>query len=106
MSKQQQTNKQTNKQCNNVVFCLCSYASTDCGHLLEINYRRIAVLRVWHLLQDLSIHCIALHRKFCVTGSEDGFLRVWPMDFSSVFMEAGEKEGKKERNGDVVVCIL
>ena len=25
-----------------------------------------------------------------MTGSEDGMLRVWPLDFSVVFMEAGE----------------
>ena len=25
-----------------------------------------------------------------MTGSEDGMLRVWPLDFSAVFMEAGE----------------
>ena len=25
----------------------------------------------------------------CVTGSDDGVLRVWPLDFSTVFIEAG-----------------
>jgi WD40 repeat protein len=25
---------------------------------------------------------------FCVTGSEDTYLRVWPLDFSEFFMEA------------------
>lgn len=58
--------------------------------MLEINYKRILVQRVWHLLPDVTIHSLSLHEAFCVTGSEDGILRVWPLDFSAVFMEAGE----------------
>lgn len=70
---------------------VCSYTCTDSGHLLEINYKRIVIQRVWHLLPDVTIHALALHDRFCVTGSEDGILRVWPLDFSAIFMEAGEK---------------
>ena len=70
-------------------FC-CRYACTDNGHLLEIHYKRIVVQRVWRLLREVGIHTLALHDRFCVTGSEDGILRVWPLDFSAAYMEAGE----------------
>lgn len=67
------------------------YACTDSGHLLEIHYKRIVVQRVWRLLPEVTIHTLALHDRFCVTGSEDGILRVWPLDFSATYMEAGER---------------
>jgi len=72
--------------------CPCAYftryACTTSGHMFEIHYQRISISRVWHLVPGQTFHCLALHEAFCVTGSEDGILRVWPMDFSAVFMEA------------------
>ena len=53
------------------------------------------VRRVWHLLPQsggVAIHALHLHEAFCITGSEDGMLRVWPLDFSAVFMEAGDRD--------------
>ena len=38
----------------------------------------------------VAINALHVHEAFCVTGSEDGLLRVWPLDFSAVFMEAGK----------------
>lgn len=38
----------------------------------------------------IAINSISVSSSFCATGSEDGFLRLWPLDFSSVFLEAGE----------------
>lgn len=58
---------------------------------MEINYKRIVIQRVWRLLPEVTIHALALHDRFCVTGSEDGILRVWPLDLSAIFMEAGER---------------
>ena len=75
-------------------YIVCSYACTTSGHLFEIHYKRITVLRVWHLLPKsggVAINALHMHEAFCVTGSEDGLLRVWPLDFSAVFMEAGNK---------------
>ena len=72
---------------------MCSYASTNNGYLFEIHYKKITVLRVWHLLPKsggVAINALHMHEAFCVTGSEDGLLRVWPLDFSAVFMEAGK----------------
>lgn len=38
----------------------------------------------------VSINSIYANDTFCVTGSSDGFLRVWPLDFKHVYLEAGE----------------
>ena len=35
---------------------------------------------------------MAVNETFCVTGSDDGFLRLWPLDFAHVYLEA-EHEG-------------
>lgn len=37
----------------------------------------------------IAVNSISVCAEFCVTGSEDGFMRLWPLDFSSVFLEAG-----------------
>ena len=34
------------------------------------------------------IHCVAVTEGYVVTGGEDGFVRVWPLDFSDYLMEA------------------
>uniref|UniRef100_A0A8C9YQW0 WD repeat-containing protein 90 n=1 Tax=Sander lucioperca TaxID=283035 RepID=A0A8C9YQW0_SANLU len=41
---------------------------------------------------SIAINSISVSSSFCATGSEDGFLRLWPLDFSAVFLEA-EHEG-------------
>ncbi len=38
----------------------------------------------------LSINSLTVNEAFCVTGSDDGFLRLWPLDFKQVYLEAGE----------------
>ena len=35
---------------------------------------------------------MALNEVFCATGSDDGYLRLWPLDFKHVYLEA-EHEG-------------
>lgn len=39
-------------------------------------------------LAALKLNSLSVSDKFCVTGSEDGFVRVWPLDFGQVTMEA------------------
>lgn len=70
-----------------------SYACTRSGHMFEIHYRRIYVSRVWQLLPGnpaTPINAMVIHEAFCVTGSEDGILRLWPLNFSNVILEIGE----------------
>ncbi|XP_028331789.1 WD repeat-containing protein 90 isoform X1 [Gouania willdenowi] len=86
------------------------FASSRSGHIFEIDYSRVVIKNVRRLLPaqqqhadrrekltfntgpGISINCISISSSFCATGSEDGFLRLWPLDFSSVFLEA-EHEG-------------
>lgn len=39
----------------------------------------------------IGINSISFSSTFCATGSEDGYLRLWPLDFSAVVLEAGEQ---------------
>lgn len=86
------------------------YASSRSGHIFEIDYSRLVLKNVRRLLPaqeqhanrrekwtfktgpGIAINSISVSTSFCATGSEDGFLRLWPLDFSSVFLEA-EHEG-------------
>jgi WD40 repeat protein len=31
---------------------------------------------------------MCVNESFCVTGSDDGYLRIWPLDFKQVLLEA------------------
>ncbi|XP_047667072.1 WD repeat-containing protein 90 isoform X2 [Tachysurus fulvidraco] len=86
------------------------FVSSRSGHILEIDYVSVTIQNIRRLLppQQSHAHCrkkqtsgtgpgiavnsISVCSTFCATGSEDGFLRLWPLDFSSVFLEA-EHEG-------------
>ncbi|XP_039879322.1 WD repeat-containing protein 90 isoform X3 [Simochromis diagramma] len=86
------------------------YASTQSGHIFEIDYSSVVIKNVRRLLPaqtqhadrrekwtfntgpGIAINSISVSSSFCATGSEDGFLRLWPFDFSTVFLEA-EHEG-------------
>ncbi|MED6241311.1 hypothetical protein ATANTOWER_008505 [Ataeniobius toweri] len=85
-------------------------ACTRSGHIFEIDYSRVAVKNVRRLLPGpqqhadcrekptfntgpgVAINSISVSPSFCATGSEDGFLRLWTLDFSAVILEA-EHEG-------------
>ncbi|KAM9424099.1 WD repeat-containing protein 90 isoform 2-T2 [Pholidichthys leucotaenia] len=86
------------------------FASSRSGHIFEIDYSRVVIRNVRRLLPaqqqhadrrekrtfntglGIAINSISVSSSFCATGSEDGFLRLWPLDFSAVFLEA-EHEG-------------
>lgn len=38
-------------------------------------------------IQSCAINCIAMSEGFCVIGSDDGSLRVWPLDFTDYLLE-------------------
>ena len=40
----------------------------------------------------MSINTLAFAEDCCITGSDDGVLRVWPLDFSTVLMETDVQE--------------
>lgn len=86
------------------------FVSSRSGHILEIDYVAVAIKNIRRLLpaqeshahrrekqtfstgSGIAVNSISVCDEFCVTGSEDGFMRLWPLDFSSVFLEA-EHEG-------------
>lgn len=86
------------------------FVSSRSGHILEIDYVAVVIKNIRRLLPaheshthqrekqtfstgaGIAVNSISVCAEFCVTGSEDGFMRLWPLDFSSVFLEA-EHEG-------------
>ncbi|PIO31188.1 hypothetical protein AB205_0180910, partial [Aquarana catesbeiana] len=53
----------------------------------------IGIQRMTTLLSPgIAINSLSISSTYCATGSEDGYLRLWPLDFSGVFLEA-EHEG-------------
>uniref|UniRef100_A0AAR2K9A7 WD repeat domain 90 n=1 Tax=Pygocentrus nattereri TaxID=42514 RepID=A0AAR2K9A7_PYGNA len=88
------------------VFGICSKS----GHILDIDYVSVGIKNVRRLLPaqqshsqrrekqtfstgpGIAVNSVSVCGSFCATGSEDGFLRLWPLDFSSVLLEA-EHEG-------------
>ncbi|XP_061455789.1 WD repeat-containing protein 90 isoform X2 [Rhineura floridana] len=76
------------------------------GHVLEIDYKNVSVRNVRRLLPSevqhshrrekqtfnsgpgIALSSICLSSSFCATASEDGYLRLWPLDFSEVLLEA------------------
>ncbi|XP_066496904.1 WD repeat-containing protein 90 [Tiliqua scincoides] len=76
------------------------------GHVLEIDYKNVTVRNARRLLPaefqhshrrekqtfnsgpGIALNSICLSSSFCATASEDGYLRLWPLDFSEVFLEA------------------
>ncbi|ETM55935.1 hypothetical protein L914_00924 [Phytophthora nicotianae] len=68
------------------------YVSSSVGTLLVIDYDSKQVICVYQL-HDASINCLSVNEGFCVTGSDDCFLRVWPLDFTDFFLEAQHEAG-------------
>jgi WD40 repeat protein len=63
------------------------YAASSVGTLLVVDYDTREVVCVYQL-HDASINCLVVNEGFCVTGSDDQILRVWPLDFTDFFLEA------------------
>ncbi|XP_048188254.1 WD repeat-containing protein 90 isoform X2 [Perognathus longimembris pacificus] len=93
------------------------YVCSRSGHILEIDHQCMAVLCTRRLLptrtsggplpqkqspglgSGIAISSLSVSSTACAVGSEDGYLRVWPLDFSSVLLEA-------EHDGPVsAVCM-
>ncbi|NXU76574.1 WDR90 protein, partial [Oreotrochilus melanogaster] len=74
------------------------FVCSKSGHVLEVDYKNICVRSARRLLPapragnstgpGIAINSISVSSTFCATGSEDGYLRLWPLDFSAVVLEA------------------
>jgi WD40 repeat protein len=61
------------------------YVSSGHGTVFQINYQNES-LEATYRITEKAIHSIAVNEDYCVTGDEDRYLRVWPLDFTDVFM--------------------
>ncbi|KAG1691424.1 hypothetical protein DVH05_026914 [Phytophthora capsici] len=68
------------------------YVASSLGTLLVVDYDLKQVICVYQL-HDASINCLSVNEGFCVTGSDDCFLRVWSLDFTDFFLEAHHEAG-------------
>ncbi|XP_013373215.1 PREDICTED: WD repeat-containing protein 90 isoform X2 [Chinchilla lanigera] len=86
------------------------YVCSRSGHILEVDPQHMAVRCIHRLLPTgvpsdslprkqsfsagpgIAINSLSVSLTACAVGSEDGYLRLWPLDFSSVLLEA-EHEG-------------
>jgi WD40 repeat protein len=66
------------------------FVSTASGSLFQINYAE-RVLECVYKLHNAAINTISINQGFCVTGSSDNFIRVWPLDFSDFYLQAQHK---------------
>ncbi|KAM7007238.1 LOW QUALITY PROTEIN: WD repeat-containing protein 90 [Passerculus sandwichensis] len=75
------------------------------GHVLEVDYKNVCVRSARRLLPaqpqedgqeqagsssgpGIAINSISMSSSFCATGSEDGYVRLWLLDFSAAVLEA------------------
>jgi WD40 repeat protein len=90
---------------NNKLNELIVYISSKSGHILELLYDERRVIKIHRLLPtkhsngstekitmangpSIGICAFTCTNNFCMTGSNDGYVRVWSNDFSQVYMEA------------------
>lgn len=66
------------------------YVSTASGSLFQINYHD-RKLECIYKLHSGPIHSVSINEGFCITGSADHYLRVWPLDFSDFYLQAQHK---------------
>uniref|UniRef100_H2UQ97 WD repeat domain 90 n=1 Tax=Takifugu rubripes TaxID=31033 RepID=H2UQ97_TAKRU len=86
--------------------CLGNFTFSRNGYIFEIDYSRVVIKNIRRLQPaqqpqsncrekppfktdaGIAINSISMSSSFCCTGSEDGFLRLWSLDFTNVFLEA------------------
>ena len=62
------------------------YVATSLGAVFQVSYGK-RCLECIYKLHDGAINNIFVSEGFCVTASDDKFVRVWPTDFSDFFLE-------------------
>ncbi|GMH37358.1 hypothetical protein BSKO_05231 [Bryopsis sp. KO-2023] len=63
------------------------YVGSASGAVFQINYEQRRLDCIYQL-HNGAINCMSISEGFCAMGSDDDFLRVWPLDFSDYFLEA------------------
>lgn len=84
---------------------LIVYISSKTGHILELLYDERRIIKIHRLLPtkhsngstdkitmsngpSIGICALTCTNNFCITGSNDGYVRVWSNDFTQVYIEA------------------
>lgn len=62
------------------------YVSSTSGAVFQINYGK-RVLECIYKLHSECVNCVVLSEGYCITASDDKFVRVWPTDFSDFYLE-------------------
>ncbi|QDZ18050.1 WD repeat domain-containing protein [Chloropicon primus] len=62
------------------------YVSSTSGAVFQINYGK-RVLECIYKLHSECINSVVLSEGYCITASDDKFIRVWPTDFSDFYLE-------------------
>jgi WD40 repeat protein len=90
---------------NNKLNELIVYISSKSGHIIELLYDERRVTKIHRLLPtkysndlkekitmtngpSIGICALTCTNNFCITGSNDGYVRVWSNDFSQIYIEA------------------
>ena len=63
------------------------FVATASGAVFQVNYGKRNLEAVYQL-HNAAINSLIINEGFCITGSDDRFLRMWPVDFSDYFLEA------------------
>ena len=63
------------------------FVASVSGAVFQLNYGRRCLECVYQL-HNAAINSLVVSEGFCVTASDDKFLRVWPVDFTDFFLEA------------------
>lgn len=54
---------------------------------VQVDYEKRSVLRIVQLHQA-PVNALAVHERTCYSGADDGQLRMWPLDFAHISLEA------------------
>uniref|UniRef100_F7AB67 CFA20 domain-containing protein n=1 Tax=Ciona intestinalis TaxID=7719 RepID=F7AB67_CIOIN len=83
------------------------FTCTKAGYIVEVDFHKVTITSIHRLFPSnntstddstmidftgLSLNTVRFTDSYVATGSDDGFLRLWPLDLSSAFIEA-EHEG-------------
>jgi WD40 repeat protein len=84
------------------------YVSTASGRLFQVLYAERRLECVYQLHSG-PIRSISVNEGFCATGSDDGFLRLWPLDFADFYLQAQHKApvcGLSIAKGGLVILVV
>ena len=68
------------------------YVGSNNGCIFQISCNNQELEAVYKV-QESAILALAVNEAFCATGSQDGYLRIWPVDFSEFLIEAKHDTG-------------